>query len=450
MDTACTLCSSGITYNTGIGATACVACTQCLDSEWFTRSCTLTSDSACAPCQTCAQGYYAAGSCTRGSSMPPTPSSQDTLCLPCSPCPDGTFLSAGCVNNERRQCSNCTVCDTVLIQCTPLSDTVCGESTNCRHKGAYEVYSWLQPDFYCTQGQYLIGLNSSTDGPSCAWCPPGTYGPNGLWCEMCPGYKTPYFDGTQCVCYPGTAQNARDNCECGAGMEFEEAGCAPCAAGTYSNWTLELGDAWWTQYKRCDPCPPGTDSPAGASACEPCPPGTYREANASAACLSCDVPGYFAEDPTAGESCTPCNATCPPGYAPEACPGYAGGDLFLCAECPELPANASSTASVQSTAATACNWQCDTGFYQLNASVCVQCTAGDCPAGYNRSACTAWQDSNCDQPCKDPTKPQINSMWTSGCKWSCDDGYTLRATDYVLWVEYSCVVSGSRLFAFWD
>lgn len=450
MDTACTQCSPGVSFNPRAGATACAACTQCGGSEWFTRSCTPASDSTCAPCRVCAHGMYAAGSCERGSSMPPTPNSQDALCLPCEACPDGTFLSGGCVDNAHGECSNCTECENVLMQCTPLSDAVCGETANCRHAPRREVYAWLEPSYYCAQGQYLVGLNSSADAPTCARCPPGTYGPNGLWCEVCPGYKVPYFDGTQCVCHSGTAQNARDNCECGAGMEFEDAGCAPCAAGTFSDWALELRDDWWTQYKRCEPCPAGADSPAGASACEACPHGTYREANASAGCLACDVPGDFAEDPASGASCTPCNATCPPGFAPEPCPAYAGGDLFLCTACPDPPANASGTAGARASAVTACNWQCDAGFYQANASACAPCTAGDCPVpGYNRSACTPWRDSDCDQPCRDDRKPPFNSRWTSGCQWACNAGYTLQATDYLLWVEYSCVVAGSRLFAFW-
>lgn len=452
-DSACAQCAPGQTYSPVPGATACRPCTQCGDSEWFARPCTPASDSQCAPCTQCPNGQYAGGQCIRGSSTAGPDGwsqSQDTRCVACPACPDGTYLSSGCADNAPPVCSPCSVCgENTILLCTPLSDTVCGETVHCRNAVPFEAYAWLQPSNYCAQGQYLLGLDPAKGTPSCARCPAGTYGPNGLWCEPCPGYKTPYFDGTQCVCYPGTTQNAGDNCECAGGREFLDAGCAPCAAGSYSNWTLEIGDAWWSQYKACEPCPPGTDSPAGATACEACAYGKYREANASAGCLACEPTGYYAEDPTDGLSCTPCNATCAPGFSPQPCPAYAGGDLFLCEPCPDPPANASSTAVSHATANTACNWQCDTGFYQQNGSACAPCTIGDCPAGFNRSACTPEVDSNCDQACVDKSKPPLNADWISGCTWGCAEGYELSINDYLLWVQYSCVVAGSRSFSFW-
>ena len=452
-DTACAQCSPGQTYGPSPGATACRACTQCGDSEWFTRPCTLESDSQCAPCTPCPSGQYAGGQCIRGSSTAGPDGwsqSQDTQCVACPPCPDGTYLSSGCADNAPPVCTPCSVCgESTVLQCTPLSDTVCGETVHCRNAVPYEAYAWLQPSSYCAQGQYLLGLDPTTGAPACARCPADTYGPNGLWCAPCPGYKTPYFDGTQCVCYPGTTQNARDNCECPGGREFLDAGCAPCAAGSYSNWTLELGDTWWAQYKECEPCPPGTDSPAGATACAACAFGKYREVNASAGCLACEPAGYYAEDPESGLSCAPCNATCAPGFSPQPCPAYSGGDLFLCEPCPDPPANASSTAAARATASTACNWQCDAGFYQANTTLCTACTAGDCPPGFNRSACTPWVDSNCDTPCVDRNKPLFNSVWVSGCTWGCAEGYELSTNDYLLWVQYSCVAAGSRSFSYW-
>ena len=362
------------------------------------------------------------------------------------------FLSEGCINNARPVCTNCTVCDgQTLVQCSPLSDTVCSGAMDCRHNASYEVYPWLQPSYYCAQGQYLAGLLPGAAGlqPSCARCPAGSYGPNGLWCEACPGYKTAYFDATQCVCYEGTVQNARDNCDCPPGSEFLEDGCVPCAAGSFANANLELLDEWWTQYKSCETCPNGTDALPGATACTACPFGMYREAGASALCQNCSRRGDFAADATSGLSCTACNASCEAGSYPAPCPTYDGGDLFLCEPCAAVPANATSTAALAATANTACNWQCDAGFYQANGSVCLPCAAGPCPPGFNRSACTPLADSNCDAVCADPTKPLRNSVWTSGCAWGCADGYELSSVDYVLWVQYSCVVAGSQLFSPW-
>jgi hypothetical protein len=175
----------------------------------------------------------------------------------------------------------------------------------------------------------------------------------------------------------------------------------------------------------------------------------FRVAGASELCQNCSEAGFFAADPTTNLSCVPCNASCDAGSYPTPCPTYAGNDLFLCLPCELLPGNATSTAAAQATANTACNWECDPGFYQVNASECVPCTSGPCPAGYNRSACTGLADTNCDAPCVDPKKPLLNSEWTSGCGWACADGYELSAVDYVLWVQYSCVAAGSQLFTLW-
>jgi len=403
----------------------------------------------CSACGFCPTGTYLSGDCVRGTSLD-NRHVQPKNCLPCQPCPDGTFLSDGCVNEAPRVCSACSVCQgDPLVQCTPQSDTVCGGVLDCRHNATYEVLPWLQPSYYCSQGQYLTGLDPITGMPSCARCQEGTYGPNGLWCEACGGYKTAYFDATQCVCYQGTAQNERDNCVCAAGNEFLDSGCVPCAAGTFSNTSLELLDEWWTQYQECQLCPDGTDSLPGATACTACPFGMYRVAGDTELCQNCSELGSYAADPATNLSCVPCNASCAAGFYPSPCPTYAGTDLFLCQACAALPDNATSTAARAATANTACNWECEPGYYQANGSACVPCTAGPCPPGYNRSACTPLADSNCDTPCADPNKPLRNSVWTSGCSWGCAEGYELSAADYVLWVQYSCVAAGAQLFALW-
>ena len=449
IDSTCTSCVPGINFNLIIGATACNACTQCGQDQFFATSCTNNSDSTCAECGACPFGWYASGQCVRGSSLDAR-YTQPFSCQECPPCPAGTFLSDGCANNAPPVCTNCTVCEgPTVIQCTPLSDTVCPGVSDCRHNMSYEVLPWLQPSYYCRQGEYLVGLDLPALTPSCARCPEGTYGPNGLWCEACGGYKTAYFDATQCVCYQGTTQNERDNCDCAAGNEFLDNGCVPCAAGTFSNTSLELLDEWWTQYNACQPCPDGTDSLPGATACTACPFGMFRVAGDTELCQNCSEIGHYAKDPATNLSCVPCNASCAPGSYPSPCPTYEGKDLFLCQPCAALPDNAVSTAARVATANTACNWECEPGYYQANGSACVPCTAGPCPPGYNRSACTPLADSNCDAPCEDPIKPLRNSVWTSGCSWGCAEGYELSAVDYVLWVQYSCVTAGAQLFALW-
>lgn len=399
-------------------------------------------------CGSCPLGTEERGRCERGNSFG-TENAYPLYCETCPLCANGTYLSDGCVNGAQHVCSACTVCDgEPLVQCTPMSDTICGGVSDCRNNASLEVLPWLLPSHYCSQGQYVLGLSATNGAPSCAQCPEGTYG-NGLWCETCLGYKVAYFDGSQCVCYQGTVENALGNCDCRPGNEFLDDGCVPCAAGSYDSTRLELRDEWWTQSKACLPCPNGTDSLPGATACTACPFGMYREASESQLCQNCSERGRFATDPTSRLSCEACNASCGAGYYPTPCPTYAGGDLFLCEPCPGLPANATSTAPVGGTASTACNWECDAGFHQVNASVCVPCTVGPCEPGFNRSACTPLADSDCDTPCVAPNKPLRNSVWTAECGWGCADGYELSAVDYVLWVQYSCVATGSRLFETW-
>ena len=80
--------------------TTCAICTQCSNSEWFARSCTLDGDSSCLPCGDCDPGYCITGFCVKGDSIPlfqnnrlAPPRSQPNRCDPCPPCKNGTFLS---------------------------------------------------------------------------------------------------------------------------------------------------------------------------------------------------------------------------------------------------------------------------------------------------------------------------------------------------------------------
>ena len=132
----------------------------------------------------------------------------------------------------------------MLLTCTADSDTVCAEEVNCRRNVSYQIYDWLEAaGIACHPGYYLTGYDPTNDTLACALCPDGLYGPNGLWCDVCPGYKVPYYRGAGCVCYSGTQQNAGGACECGPGMEFLTELCVPCDPG-YSDWTLEIQENW--------------------------------------------------------------------------------------------------------------------------------------------------------------------------------------------------------------
>ena len=47
----CTLCTTGVTYSTTSGASACNTCTKCGAGKYQTSACTATTDTTCANCQ---------------------------------------------------------------------------------------------------------------------------------------------------------------------------------------------------------------------------------------------------------------------------------------------------------------------------------------------------------------------------------------------------------------
>ena len=425
------------------GSTACSMCTACANGQWATANCRPDMNTQCTPCTVCQNGYYSIGRCVSGNYLGQL--SQDNICAICPTCKSGTYLSAGCVNSDPPVCSACSNCTgDVVLSCTSMSDTVCANVVSCRRNVNFTVYDWITATETCKTGQYLLGVSGGS--PVCANCPAGLYGPNGLWCEACQGYKRAYLDGTACVCEIGTTQNSRGMCECREGMEFMDNGCVPCGFNLFSNYTLELGDDWYDQYKPCDACEAGKYSASGATACLACEYGTYRE-DWMDACMACDA-GYFAMDPSTG-NCTACNSTCDIGYDPMPCPTYAGNDLFMCMPCAEIPDNAHRTPADGFTSNTACDWECDVGYFRANETSCQACSVPQCPPGFNITTCSRLADANCDVVCVDKRKPLFNSKWLQGCQWSCVDGYSLYVNDYVLFVDYACVLDGTRFFWNW-
>ena len=440
--TVCTACSVG-TYQSSTGGTGCQGCQGCAEGQWALGLCTSERNTQCSPCTICDNGYYAIGSCAKGDVMGLL--SQDALCDVCPMCKNGTFLSAGCMNNERPVCLACSNCTgDVVLTCTSKSDTVCSDVVSCRRNVNYTVYDWITEAERCTMGQYLVGMNGGL--PVCRQCPAGLFGPNGLWCEACNGYKRAYLDGTACVCEIGTQMNSRGLCVCGVGMEFMEDGCVVCGVNRYSNYSMELGDSWFKQYKPCAPCEAGKYSLTGMTACLDCEFGSYREVDMDA-CGMCED-GYFAEDARVN-NCTQCNSTCEVGFNPVSCPFYPGNDRFMCEPCPEIPINAVLTPAANFTGNTACDWECEDGYFRLNASYCQLCSEMACSPGFNVSLCSRLADANCDVECVDDRKPLFNSQWTLGCEWGCVNGYVLSVQDYVMFVQYSCVLDGARSFWSW-
>jgi hypothetical protein len=371
------------------------------------------------------------GACRQGNSL--GLQSQDVVCGGCEECPWGMYVSRGCDGGKvQTVCSNCSKCSgDELVGCTPFSDTICSEVVSCRSNVNYTVYDWITPGETCPRGKYLDGYDQRLNQAVCTTCPEGLWGPNGLWCEFCEGYKLAYFDASMCVCHPSTSPTFGGGCECGPGREFMQDGCVECPENTFNNGTLVLGDDWWDQYMECSMCEAGTFSPAGSTVCVGCGEGTWRLGNDTDGCKNCSIIGEYAADPRDPTSCTACNESCGAGFYSTQCTNDPG--LYICHPCGNLPQNGYYMLE--------CDWACNVGFIPTNSSTCERCNDGMlCPPGFNLTVCTDFSQSHCDEPCGDTGMPLFDAHYTTGCTWECDEGYAKRYKDYGLWQEYACVL----------
>ena len=166
-----------------------------------------------------------------------------------------------------------------------------------------------QPGFFCPPAS-----------PAPTPCPPGSFtsSPLANTCQLCaPGYFAPGSGASACsgLCPLGTFRSRYGG--------VSEAGCAPCAAGTYGESVgasfcsqCEAGYAsnasGATSWDTCRQCPAGSWSSAGAAACSACGPGLYsltRGATSPTTCLPCQ-PGRYSDAQGANSSatCLPCAA----------------------------------------------------------------------------------------------------------------------------------------------
>lgn len=424
--TTCTPCSPG---QFTPSPTQCTNCTICSQGSFTASACTPSTDTVCQQCKQCSQNQYISSQkCTVGTYNQP---GWDNQCLACTACTNQTFLATGCDGINAPVCQACSQCDQAIRPCTPVSDTVCSNVAQCHSEFNYTWPSWLPLDTpICRQGQYVVTLSPEL---TCAPCPDYLVG-NGLYCEQCPGFMSPYFNSLSCVCAHGTVHDDQDNCECPPGYEFGANLCVECPQDTYTPDSLVLQDDWWNQYKICRACPPGTTAIPGSTACTACIPGQYREATQTG-CQNCTIAGYFARNASTASSCTACNQSCPVGYDALECPLNPG--LYTCEKCPKPPANASYWSG--------CLYACNQGFFASN-DTCQACNTSECEPGFNRSDCTAYHDSDCLTPCEDATKPLWYSQYTQGCSWACIPGYTLVTKNYVLYTINECVQQGPSSF----
>ena len=440
-DSACTPCPPG-TYQPNASATACTACPAGL----YQPASSTTSCLACMPGQyQPLPAHTACLACPLGTFQPYNASSS---CNSCPACPSGSFLASGCDGTYNATCNPCSTCQPIITNnttnnsnsytpfqtqsnisqisqniytpCSAFSDTVCGTDNGCPVIQSSSKYSWMldgsidPSTIACRAGQYLSGLNPKT----CISCPAWLVGLNGIYCEPCGPLQAPYsVDQASCVCVPPSTMNSSGVCVCPDGYYTDANACMPCPINSYGT------------SGSCSPCPPGYYSQSTATTCTACDAGMYR-ALSDLSCQSCDA-GMYSPTQTMA-SCTQCNTSCPDGYRADPCPGEPNTTYMVCSPCPPLPDNSVWDSS------TACGYKCNQGHYRGNQS-CPACSVTRCEPGYNLTQCTEFANGNCDTACQDDTKPRLFSQWTSGCSWSCNQGYSLRVTDYWIFKINDCV-----------
>ena len=180
------------------------------------------------------------------------------------------------------------------------------------------------------------GTNPGDSGSSCEPCSTGRYSPSGFRCVKCPAGTQQSYDQTKC-----------DSCKL-FGPTFSAHGykCISCPAGTEPEPATR---------GTCDVCAAGKASPSGRG-CDPCGPGTWTPARASK-CLDCAVGKYDHNR----DASTPC-ATCAAGK-------YSMGGALRCTDCPAGRADQDRNSS---TACAAC------GVGRYSASGSTNCTIMGC------------------------------------------------------------------------
>ena len=307
----------------------------------------------------------------------------------------------------------------------------------------------------CQPGEHIQQIYPKV----CAACPPGLYSPSGVDCLVCPYLTEPTRDQTACRCSAGTVDvalaQAEPRCECGPGRAFfQDSGCTPCPANTFSVERRVL-TSFGGHSMRCMQCSAGKWSPAGASECMPCPVGQYRSPGDNA-CMSCPA-GQYAPAPDRAV-CVPCEEGCG-GRREALCPG-GGSDFFraarfMCSDCPPPRAHAWFNGERD------CATECDTGYYEREGE-CVRCSEyykGSCGPGNRFVPCSRYADAVC-VGCVNASMPLNFAVWSyrsdapdgpsTACEWECQAGYAASRPPLPDAVEamWECVRSGA--WSVWD
>lgn len=198
------------------------------------------------------------------------------------------------------------------------------------------------------------GMISSKSGSNsisqCSKCLEGTFSPRigATTCENCPVgtyyYGVGAYLASSCIVCPAGyscrfQKDLPSQCSMGTFSNFSATVCTNCPAGTFSN---IIGKP-----TNCNPCLPGTFSPAsgfttcqtcsegyssarGSKDCSICPAGTFASFSGSRNCTRCSV-GSFSVNP-GSPSCT----VCPKGYEIKANSNLLGSNSLInsCTACP--------------------------------------------------------------------------------------------------------------------
>jgi hypothetical protein len=403
----------------------CEACAVPVPAPAFSQ---YTFDASCSPMPKppCPVGYYTAASGVYCTACPP----------PWSATAYDTLPEAGKCECFQQAAGGARMSGGVCVVDSPFG----------AEAGPYLLPGWAHglnctyEDDGCRQrGCYL----SRVLPRNCTECPAGLYGPGGMWCERCPGFRDPSPARDSCLCRApsAVAEDGSGACVCPAGhAEGGAAGCTPCQPGTFKPDATAMADNYLAQTVACQACPAGTGSEIGATSCAACPSGSYRNALMSR-CARCvadsPVAPYYPRDPKTGTSCTACRAACSTGERWQACPanGTVAAGMFACEQC-DVPLFSSRT-WVAGASNRDCLWECKGGYYARNAN-CWPCTRPTCDLGYVFTPCGKYEDAHCQVQCVNATKPDENSAWGPGCTWRCVPGYVQREKVYAGWVEYAC------------
>lgn len=436
-------------------------CVPCGESSYVTQQgrCAECSQPSCAlGSERLVQCSYAADARCEACADEPNPRyTFDANCsaIPLPPCPDGWYNAT-----PGSPCSRCPAVWSALeaflgvppsgvCQCMAqrgAEGATLDEAGACRldspfgaAAGPYFSPPWTQ-GLNCTyedEGCRVRGCYLQSALPrSCAECPLGLYGDNGMWCERCPGFREPSPARDSCLCRApsSVAGDGSGACVCPAGhAEGGVAGCTPCLQGTFKSTVAVMRDDYLAQAGSCDPCPAGMESDAGASVCRPCPAGLFREGGSPfGLCAACSIPDHYAVDARTGASCEACQVGCAEGQRWSTCP--VNPTLHACGACGEL---ASSKTWVRGWDNTNCMWECREGYYEADGD-CVACSRLDCDFGYVFTPCGKYEPGHCRVGCVNETKPDENALWGEGCSWECAPGFALREKVFAGWTEFGC------------